>query len=50
MSSEYASQVEDVLSREEYPAHYKEFVRRYFLTLSRGRVPQQQPTDTRGAK
>lgn len=50
MSSEFASQVEEVLAKEEYPAHYKEFVRRYFLTLSQGRVPQQQPTDRRGAK
>ncbi|HSC95506.1 MAG TPA: hypothetical protein VLC73_11080 [Burkholderiales bacterium] len=50
MSSEFASQVEEVLSKEEYPAHYKEFVRRYFLTLSQGRIPQQQPTDKRGAK
>ncbi len=50
MSSEFASQVEEVLSREQYPAHYKEFIRRYFLTLSRGaRVPQQQPPGTRGA-
>lgn len=50
MSSEFASQVEEVLSKEQYPAHYKEFVRRYFLTLSQGRVPQQQPTDKRGAQ
>jgi hypothetical protein len=50
MSSEFASQVEEVLSKEQYPAHYKEFVRRYFLNLSKGRVPQQQPTDNRGAK
>jgi hypothetical protein len=50
MSSEYASQVEEVLSKEQYPAHYKEFVRRYFLKLSQGRIPQQQPTDKRGAQ
>ena len=50
MSGEFASQVEEVLSKEEYPAHYKEFVRRYFLTLSQGRIPQQQPTDKRGPK
>jgi hypothetical protein len=50
MSSEFAPQLEEVLSREEYPAHYKEFVRRYFLKLSQGRAPQQQPTDNRGAK
>ena len=50
MSSEFASQMEEVLAKEQYPAHYKEFVRRYFLTLSQGRVPQPQPTDNRGAK
>jgi hypothetical protein len=50
MSSEFASQVEEVLAKEQYPAHYKEFVRRYFLKLSQGRAPQQQPTDNRGAK
>jgi hypothetical protein len=50
MSSEFAPQVEEVLSKEEYPAHYKEFVRRYFLNLSKGRGPQQQSTDNRGAK
>ena len=36
MAREFAPQVEEVLSREEYPAHYKEFIRRYFLSLSRG--------------
>jgi hypothetical protein len=36
MASEFAPQVEEVLSREHYPAHYKEFIRRYFLNLSRG--------------
>ena len=50
MSSEFASQVEEVLSREQYPAHYKEFIRRYFLTLSQGRGSQQQPTDRRGTQ
>ena len=49
MSSEFASQVEAVLSNEQYPAHYKAFVRRYFLNLSQSRVPQQQPTEKRGA-
>ena len=48
MSREFASQVEEVLSKDEYPAHYKEFVRRYFLKLSEGRAPEQQPTDKRG--
>jgi len=50
MSSEFAPQVEEVLSKEQYPAHYKEFIRRYFLTLSQGRGPQQQPTDRRGTQ
>lgn len=50
MSSEFASQLEEVLSKEQYPAHYKEFVRRYFLKLSEGRVPHEQPTDKRGAQ
>ena len=36
MAREFAPQVEEVLSREHYPAHYKEFIRRYFLNLSRG--------------
>jgi hypothetical protein len=36
MAREFAPQVEEVLSREQYPAHYKEFIRRYFLSLSRG--------------
>ena len=48
MSSEFAPQVEEVLSKEQYPAHYKELVRRYFLKLSQGRIPQQQPTGKRG--
>ena len=50
MSSEFAPQVEEVLSKEQFPAHYKEFVRRYFLKLSQGRIPHQQPTDKRGAQ
>jgi uncharacterized membrane protein YqjE len=42
IAREFAPQVEEVLSREQYPAHYKELVRRYFLTLSQGaRSPQQ---------
>lgn len=49
MSREFAAQVEEVLSKEQYPAHYKEFVRRYFLKLSEGRLPQQQPANERGA-
>lgn len=48
MRAEFATQVEEVLSKDQYPAHYKEFVRRYFLNLSQGaRVPQQQPPGSR---
>lgn len=48
MRAEFASQVEEVLSREQYPAHSREFIRRYFLNLSQGaRVPRQQ---TEGAQ
>jgi len=48
MSREFASQMEEVMSKEQYPVHYKEFIRRYFLSLSQGaRVSQQQPTRTR---
>ncbi len=44
MGSEYSAQAEAVLSREHYPAHIKEFVRRYFLHLSQGaRDPTPQP-------
>ena len=34
MKAEFATQVEEVLSKEQYPAHSKEFIRRYFLSLS----------------
>jgi hypothetical protein len=47
MASEFAPQVEEALSREHYPAHYKEFIRRYFLNLSRGaRDTPEQPGGT----
>lgn len=36
MKAEFAAQVEEVLSKEQYPAHSKEFIRRYFLSLSQG--------------
>ncbi len=50
LKREFASQVEEVLSREHYPAHYKEFIRRYFLALSRGATDaREQPPGTRGA-
>jgi len=43
--SEFAAQAEAVLSREHYPEHHKEFVRRYFLNLSQGAhaSPEQPP-------
>jgi hypothetical protein len=44
LSAEFAAQVEAVVSREQYPAHYKEFIRRYFLNLSQdAKVRQEQP-------
>jgi hypothetical protein len=46
IASEYKTQVEEALSKEEYPLHQKELIRRYFLTLSEGAaVPakEQQP-------
>jgi hypothetical protein len=50
MKAEFATQMEEVLSKDQYPAHYKEFVRRYFLNLSQGApVPPAQPPGTRGA-
>ena len=50
MKTEFATQVEEVLAKDQYPAHYKEFVRRYFLNLSQGmQAPQAQPPGTRGA-
>ena len=36
----FAAQMEEVLSRENYPLHHKEFIRRYFLGLSVGADPQ----------
>lgn len=39
MAAEFAAQVEEVLSREHYPAHSKELIRKYFLSLSQG-APQ----------
>lgn len=51
MKQEFASQVESVLSRDHYPAHYKEFIRRYFLTLSQGEQrPQTQPKGKRDGR
>jgi hypothetical protein len=51
MAREFAPQVEEVLSREHYPAHYKEFIRRYFLSLSRGaRGAPDEPVTEKGAQ
>jgi hypothetical protein len=45
--AECAPQREAVLAREHYPEHYKEFVRRYFLTLSQGaRTAAQAPASS----
>jgi len=51
MSSEFVPQVEEVLAKEQYPTHYKEFVRRYFLNLSQGQAqaPQDQSPAKKGA-
>ena len=50
MKAEFATQVEEVLAKDQYPAHYKEFVRRYFLNLSQGmQAPHGQTPGTRGA-
>jgi hypothetical protein len=32
----FRAQMEEVLASERYPAHYKDYIRRYFLTLSEG--------------
>lgn len=36
LDARYAAQLEEVLSKETYPLHHKEFIRRYFLGLSQG--------------
>ena len=36
VDTEYANQLEAVLTKEHYPLHQKELIRRYFLTLSTG--------------
>jgi hypothetical protein len=48
LSSEFVPQVEEVLAKDQYPTHYKEFVRRYFLKLSQGQA--QTPQDPSPAK
>ncbi len=39
LDARYAAQLEAVLAKEDYPAHYKELVRQYFLLLSAGSQP-----------
>jgi hypothetical protein len=41
LDARFATQVEAVLSKEHYPAHHKEFIRRYFLSLSEGQRSQE---------
>ncbi len=36
VEARFAPQLEEVLARDDYPAHYKAFIRRYFLNLSEG--------------
>ncbi|MGI9334098.1 MAG: hypothetical protein ACR2RL_13200, partial [Gammaproteobacteria bacterium] len=43
LDTRYSAQVEHVLSKEDYPLHRKEYVRRYFLNLSQG-VPAEDAT------
>jgi hypothetical protein len=42
MRREFVPQVEEALSSERYPDRHKEFIRRYFLNLSRGERPSQE--------
>lgn len=49
IDARFAPQVEQVVSSEEYPAHYKAFVRRYFMALSEGAPPAAQSNE-RGAR
>jgi hypothetical protein len=49
LDARFAPQVEQVLANEQYPAHFKEFVRRYFMTLSEAERPGAQP-DKRGTR
>jgi hypothetical protein len=54
IDAQYTRQLEQVLSNEQYPLHYKEFIRRYFLNLSEGvhrpragQLPRQWPEQRR---
>ena len=40
----FHAQLEEVLSKQAYPLHHKELVRRYFLTLSEGAAAERGPT------
>ncbi|MEM7250162.1 MAG: hypothetical protein AAF493_01975 [Pseudomonadota bacterium] len=39
-----AAQLESVINKQELPAHQKEFVRRYFLSINQGAAPNQSST------
>ena len=41
IDAQYTRQLEQILSNEQYPLHYKAFIRRYFLNLSEG-LPKTQ--------
>ena len=43
LDARFSAQVEEALSKEDYPLHQKELIRRYFLTLSEG-VPAEDAT------
>jgi hypothetical protein len=50
----FRAQIEEVMAKEDYPLHRKEYLRRYFLALSEGVPPQSQdaqvaPDSTRRA-
>lgn len=40
LEAQFAAQVEAVLAKEQYPVHTKEFIRRYFLSLSAGETDE----------
>lgn len=42
LDTRFAAQLEEVMSKDDYPVHYKEFIRRYFLRLSEGAVSEEQ--------
>jgi hypothetical protein len=40
LEARFTAQMEEVLSKEDYPLHFKEYIRRYFLAVSQG-VPKE---------